>query len=149
MQPWKIEHFERDNPGQPFPQFELLAEPGARSLLTNLASKAGLVHSADMGDLVAALYQKAGHVECESAEAQGFNLATVVAGLGLEPQPLVYVGGLEGPHSVIRLSFSDLSEHFEYIWYPASDDISIFDDTLSWLLFVNHEGELHFLRIVD
>lgn len=43
---------------------------------------------------------------------------------------------------VDQMAFIGLAIHFPWIWYPSSDDIAIFDDSLAWLLFVDHEGQL-------
>lgn len=43
------------------------------------------------------------------------------------------------------MRFKDLTEHFDYIWYPGPDDIEIFDDSLSWILSVDHGGYLRVL----
>ena len=39
------------------------------------------------------------------------------------------------------------NKYFDDIWYPDSDDIDIFDQTLSWILTVLHNGDVKILQI--
>ena len=39
-------------------------------------------------------------------------------------------------------TFAIVSKYFSDIWYPSTDDIDVFDSSVSWILSVNHEGEI-------
>ena len=41
----------------------------------------------------------------------------------------------------------DLNKHFYDVWYPSSDDIELFDDTLDWIIFVRHYGGVQLLAL--
>lgn len=75
------------------------------------------------------------------AEKEGFDLASVTVALGLKPQEDVYVNW-DDLKTIDRVRFSDLVGKFDYVWYPGPDDIDIFDDSLSWVLSVDHGGYL-------
>jgi hypothetical protein len=45
------------------------------------------------------------------------------------------------------IAFADLARYFAWIWYPASDDIQIFDESFSWLLVIGHEGDVSLARL--
>ncbi len=40
-----------------------------------------------------------------------------------------------------------MSRWFDDIWYPASDDIDLFDSTLDWILSVSHSGLIDLRRL--
>ena len=44
---------------------------------------------------------------------------------------------------VVEIQLTDLSELFRFMWFPAADDLSIFDESCSWMLFIQHDGELN------
>ena len=68
-------------------------------------------------------------VSAEDEEA--FDLTTIVAALGITPEEHVYVSWDPGRDEVDRLAFQDLAHRFAWIWYPSSDDIPIFDRSLT------------------
>jgi len=37
-------------------------------------------------------------------------------------------------------------KYWDELWYPGSDDLAVFDESLSWALFLWHEGEAFFAR---
>jgi hypothetical protein len=45
-----------------------------------------------------------------------------------------------------EIAFDDLATWFDDIWYPNSDDLDICDDTLSWVVSINHEGDVNWIR---
>lgn len=45
-----------------------------------------------------------------------------------------------------RISFSNFSTYFEYIWYPAIDDILICDNNVSFIMFIRHDGVIYCIK---
>ena len=41
-----------------------------------------------------------------------------------------------------EMLFSDFIKCFDYIWYPSADDLDIFDQSLSWILSIDHDGSI-------
>lgn len=39
-----------------------------------------------------------------------------------------------------KMSLKDLDQYFYDIWFPATDDIDIFDDTFKWIVSIFHDG---------
>ena len=66
-------------------------------------------------------------------------MVAVAASLGLEPREEVYVNW-DDFATIHRVRFADLAENFDYLWYPGPDDVDIFDESLSWVLSVDHGG---------
>jgi len=48
--------------------------------------------------------------------------------------------------TVLQMRRVDVERWFDYIWYPTSDDLYLFDSTMSWLLYVHHDGHLYVVR---
>ena len=94
--------------------------------------------------LMKTLCESSRPVEHANAKAEGFDLAALVHSLELEAQEEVFINW-DDFTTIDRMRFKDLTEHFDYIWYPGPDDIEIFDDSLSWILSVDHGGYVRVL----
>lgn len=44
------------------------------------------------------------------------------------------------------MSFVDLANFFDYIWFPSSDDVDIFDASFDWILSIDHAGFVKLLN---
>ena len=43
--------------------------------------------------------------------------------------------------------FKDFCKYFGDIWYPAADDIEVFDASFNWIVSVKHYGAVHYAKI--
>lgn len=43
--------------------------------------------------------------------------------------------------------FKDFCKYFDDIWYPAADDIEVFDTSFNWIVSVKHYGAVHYAKI--
>lgn len=43
--------------------------------------------------------------------------------------------------------FDNFKKYFTDIWYPAADDIEIFDVSLNWIIVIRHFGTLYYKKI--
>ena len=43
--------------------------------------------------------------------------------------------------------FNDFCKYFDDIWYPAADDIEVFDASFNWIVSVKHYGLVHYAKI--
>ena len=43
--------------------------------------------------------------------------------------------------------FKDFCKYFDDIWYPAADDIEVFDALFNWIVSVKHYGAVHYAKI--
>jgi hypothetical protein len=71
----------------------------------------------------------------------GFDLRDLISVVGIKAGADVLVNWYRFDQ-IDRIAFSDLSEHFDHIWYPSSDDIEIFDESLDWFVLVRHDGRV-------
>ena len=81
-----------------------------------------------------------------TANADSFNLAALVSSLKIRPQESVFINWYRFD-VVDCMLLSDLARHFHDIWYPGSDDIDVFDESLTWILSIDHDGYVKFARI--
>jgi hypothetical protein len=68
-----------------------------------------------------------------------FNLNILLPNVGILTQNNVYINWYQFDN-IDKMHFGDLSNYFDDIWYPESDDIDIFDDTFLWVLSIYHYG---------
>jgi len=143
MQPFKLEHFAAAHPQDAFPSFASIASEEIERLREQLCQAAGIGVGTDWGNLYKHLQDRAEHVKAVNAEDETrFNLDVVLKSLSILPNDSVYLAWDPSRGDVDRIAFADLSRYFDWIWYPASDDIEIFDESFAWLVFVDHEGQL-------
>ena len=43
--------------------------------------------------------------------------------------------------------FDNFKKYFTDIWYPAADDIEIFDATLNWIIVIRHFGTVYYKKV--
>ncbi|HEV7224714.1 MAG TPA: hypothetical protein VGN42_18530 [Pirellulales bacterium] len=78
---------------------------------------------------------------------EGFDLSRVFEALDIWPDDSVYINWHRfNANEIDAITVADLTLYFDDIWYPSSDDIDIFDDTLCWVLVVSHEGMIGFIK---
>ena len=75
-----------------------------------------------------------------------FQLIEVLKNLSIEPLENIYINWYKFDNiDIVKLL--DLNNYFFDIWFPNSDDIEIFDDSLSWIISVRHDGNVSYLKI--
>jgi len=76
----------------------------------------------------------------------GFNLDTLLRESGVKAGQQVYINWNQFEH-VDEIKLTDLVKYFQYLWYPSSEDVEIFDDTLRWAALVRHDGAVRVVRL--
>ncbi|MDR1730096.1 MAG: hypothetical protein LBR52_05485 [Prevotellaceae bacterium] len=75
-----------------------------------------------------------------------FKLTEVLGCLSIEALENVYINWYKFDDiDIVKLQ--DLNKYFFDIWYPGSDDIDIFDESLSWVISVRHDGSVSYLKV--
>ena len=148
MQTFKTANFKKDKPGHAFPQFESLEPSETQAIRVSLGARLGLSPAANSLELARCVDQRARTLPDMDAEDSSFDLAGALSAEGIRPRPNVYVNWYRFDE-IDRMSFGDLAANFDDVWYPSSDDIDIFDDSVSWILSVSHEGAVKVLKLSD
>jgi hypothetical protein len=81
-----------------------------------------------------------------AAGEEGFNLSETLIRAGVRAAGTVYINW-DRFDAIDAIALQDLSAFFEFIWYPAVDDIEVFDRTCSWMLLIRHYGAVRLLRL--
>ena len=141
----KVQNFSRQYPSTEFPRFTSLAASECAQLRHAIATRLGLDVRSEPLVVLNTLCATAKSLTSVDAE-DGFNLRTLISGLGLKPRTEVLVNWYRFD-KIDRIALSDLSTHFDDIWYPSSDDIEIFDESLDWFVLIRHDGRVSALNL--
>lgn len=144
MQKFKIDNFLRENPGMAPPSFVPLTDAAVNELVETLLINAGCPAGVPK-DVLRELSANATPVTGVNLEQEELELQVLFGKSGINPGPVLYVewGAMR---EIDRFQTADLNRHFYHVWYPGADDIEIFDDSLTWLMFVRHYGSVHVWR---
>ena len=147
MESFKIKHFKRNNTNEEFPWFHSLTPYEAQLLYARLLKQMDLDNTKPQ-DLVRRVNKIGERISEENAANEKFELLKVCNFLNLKPQEKIFINWYHYD-DIDEFFFAELNKYFDDIWYPGSDDIDIFDDTLSWILSVSHNGEIHIVYLKD
>jgi hypothetical protein len=136
----KVQNFARENPGADFPPFAPLGPSECTQLRTAIATRLGLDAQSEPLVILNTLRANASSLAEVNAEDE-FDFRGVVSGLGIKARAEVLVNWHRFDN-IDRVALLDLSKHFDYIWYPSSDDIESFDESLDWFVLICHDGEV-------
>lgn len=145
MDKLKIENYAKTYPGVPFPTFESLDAVSAERLRDRISEKFGLTTGTDQLAMVKEIDARGLTLEGVDARNDGFNVSAILQAVGIVPSEYVYLNWYR-LDDIDRLRLSDLDGWVEDIWYPGSDDLDVFDDSLTWMLSIAHHGAVKLIR---
>lgn len=139
----KIQNFSTANPGSRFPAFAHLSPNECLRLRSAIAVRLGLHGDPQPLILLETLHAKVTPFT-SVGDQTAFQLQNAISAAGFICSTDVLVNWYRFD-DIDRIALSDLSVHFDDIWYPSSDDIEIFDESLDWFVSVRHDGLLSVL----
>lgn len=142
----KIQNFSREHPGETFPDYETLSASDAKRTEVGVREQLKAPSHLSTLDLVKLIREKEAVIPDSDADSNHFDLQSELLGIGITPNEHIYINWHQFDQ-VDRMRFHDLSNYFDDIWYPAADDIDLFDDTFSWIFSVGYSGELGILKL--
>jgi hypothetical protein len=142
----KISNFVQSHSGTSFPQFRSLTADECIEIRRILSQRIGSSDH-DGLTLLKALESSGELVPDSNAESPSFNLRAVLLGEEIVPGKLVYLNWYR-LDEIDEIQFDDVSQFFDDIWYPGSDDLEVLDRNLNWILFVHHTGNLKIARLL-
>lgn len=145
METFKREHFQAEHPDQTFPAIEPIAERDAEFVRNEWSRKLDVEPEADPLTLLNAAEARSEAVNGAAGE-EDFNLADILIRAGVRAAETVYINW-DRFDAIDAIALRDLSAFFDFIWYPAVDDIEVFDRTCSWMLLIRHYGAVRLLRL--
>ncbi len=132
----KIENFQKDNPTGRFPSYRSFDDEEGEIIRSRLIKRLNLPSNVDLVDYIA---NSATILEGVDAESTNFNLMDLIQSLRLKSSNEVFINWYHFD-DIDQINFKDLSDCFDYVWYPSLDDIDIFDDTLTWFISISHHS---------
>jgi len=95
--------------------------------------------SADGLAILKGIQERSALVQGLNAQDEGFALRRALKAAGICPLERVAInwGRFD---DIDWAQLDELSLLFSDVWYPGSDDIDLFDSTLTWVLTICHEG---------
>lgn len=142
----KIDNFNRENPDWDFPEYVKLGNKACGSIRSLLRKKLKLDSSSDKLALVNEVNLRGEIFSETKSDDENFNLKQTLNSLEVKLPERVLINWYRYD-DINEIEFEDLVIYFDDIWYPAVDDIDIFDDTLKWILSISHSGEMKILRL--
>ena len=64
----------------------------------------------------------------------------------VHPAELIYINWYRF-NAIDEMRFSDFVTYFDDVWYPAADDIDVFDSSCLWFLSISHNGVVRQLAL--
>jgi len=147
MEKRNIEGFENAFPGKIFPEFRSLGDAEMQSIRATIKRSLSLPETFDKLQLVHAIAERTKFCEGYDANDECFSLEKFLKEAGISVEAKVFINFRQFDE-VDELYFDDVERFFQYMWYPASDDIDIFDNTLSWIVSISHDGEVFLVRLI-
>jgi len=141
----KITHFRRDNSGKKFPAYRTLSSPDMEIIRETLRNSLSLDDKISDLELTVIVDGMQTAISQFNALKEDFILIDVFEECSIKPSNYVYINW-HRYDDIDEMNVNDLIEYFDDIWYPDSDDIDIFDSTLSWIVSVSHNGSIKFLK---
>lgn len=148
MEQIKLDNFSNEYPGRDFPKYTSLSKSACSDIAQSIREKFALENATDGLMLVKAIDALAKPCEVASHVGEDFDLNALLNVCGIDAADVVYINW-HRYDKIDRLRRCDLVGHFYDIWYPDVDDIDVFDDSLSWILSVHHDGYIKLLRQFD
>ena len=147
MQAFKLENFSRAHPDTDPPEFSPLTASEEASEVAKLLKQAQ--HSTGSPEeLLRQLAKQAQPIATVNLDERPIELRRVFEMCGISPESVLFVQW--GPfRNIDRFNRVELEKYFYDIWYPAADDIELFDGTAKWIIFVAHYGAVRVWRPID
>ncbi len=142
MDPFKRANFGRDYPDIEFPSYSILTVEQVAALRGELLRRC-LVDICETFAYYIGSVENVKHVADWNATDQDFNLENLCHKLRIKPDNTLYIEWTAN-REFIAIDCRCLSSYWEYIWYPAIDDIVLFDKTCSWLVAIDPEGYIYY-----
>lgn len=137
----KIDNFGQEFPGQQFPPFSTLGRSECETLRRRACQSLGVDEQTSGEDLVRHLNSRENREVGMVSDQGEAPLSSILKDSGMTEGLHVFLNW-HWFEDVDRMALDDLESHFSDIWYPAADDLELFDETCRWFLCVSHFGQI-------
>jgi hypothetical protein len=123
-----------------FPGYEVLSTSACEKLINSIAGK----HQIDISNFEQQLTSMQSFYKRTDA-LEGFNLLNTLTELKIKPLSKVFLNWYRY-EKIDVFKIDDVDNYFYSIWFPSSDDIDLFDESLSWILSIRHDGFIGYIK---
>ena len=141
-----MDNFKIENAEGVFPDYKIICEAEMLNVQNQLKERFLLNKNSDLLALVEMIDSKMSIVNKCDARDDSFSLIRVMSKLEICPNEDIFINWYRFD-DIDSMKILDLDHHFSDIWYPSSDDVEIFDETLSWMISIRHDGILKFMKM--
>jgi hypothetical protein len=138
MDEFKISLFENEHKAS-FPQYRELTKLENQKLADEISKKYNINILNFKMDLAA---KQSFYNESDSLE--NFKLIDALKKIGITPMKEVFINWYKFERLDV-FNAVDLDKYFYDIWFPSSDDIDIFDESLKWVVSIRHDGIISYI----
>ncbi|MCU7937010.1 MAG: hypothetical protein KZQ99_19405 [Candidatus Thiodiazotropha sp. (ex Dulcina madagascariensis)] len=146
MEQIKVDNFMKENPECGFPKYTSLDNKVCTEIRMILFDKLSVdlnANSLTLVEKVDKLSQLYSGIGCDESH---YDLKKILLSFDINPDEYVYINWYRYDE-VDRMRFVDLAKYIHDIWYPDVDDIDIFDASFTWVLSLNHSGQIKILML--
>lgn len=142
MHKHKIDNFEREDPGLDFPTYVEIRGSELEDLRNSVYLTLGLQPDASISEVAKAFCRDLRIMPGVDAESETFSLEEVLAKCPGQKADRFYLDfSIDWTFSdVDSMATADVINYFTDIWYPMADDLTLFDDSFSWAVWIDHHG---------
>lgn len=138
MENFKIELFKNEH-NIDFPNYVHLSEAECSLLIKKISKR----YRMPIPSLIEQLVSKQSFIENINAK-DDFHLKDFLNKLSVNPMSKIYINWSRF-NNIDLLNIDDLDKYFDDIWFPSSDDIDLFDESLDWIVSIRHDGIISFM----
>ena len=135
MENFKIENFLSSNPNSHFPVFDKVVKDKLESIQIKICRTFNFEEMSI--DLLKEIRNQSSYIGNHEE-----SLSSLLNKNGVTPLESIFLNW-HRYDEIDQMSFLDLNNYFDDIWYPSTDDIDVFDESLSWILSVDHDGSVY------
>lgn len=146
MESFKIENFKREYMRESFPLYRSLNAQELNNLQRKLFKKTSLNNSNNLNELVYYIQSNGTLINKYDASEDDFVLIDLISAKDIICKEKIFINWYQFD-DVDEMKIINLSKYFDDIWYQGSDDIELFDKTLTWIISVRHDGIIYFQKI--
>ncbi|MHA6698046.1 hypothetical protein [Chryseobacterium sp. A321] len=81
-----------------------------------------------------------------NAEDDNFDFLSLLNNLNIKKEEYLFINW-NSFENIDKFSLNDFYNYFEDIWFPASDDIDIFNENLDWIISIRHDGVIYYTQL--
>lgn len=146
MEKVKIDNFLKTHQAVDFPEYVSLCGAEIKKIQASIAQKLGFETCPDGLVLVKKIYSLGKLCIDVNAESQAFSLQKTISDLGISALERIYISWYR--YDIIDIfDVNIFDRYFDDIWYPGADDIDIFDESLTWIISILHNGQIKLLKM--